>query len=392
MTASPRAPSHRALVGARGSHSVLATGLALTAAAAGALAGAASTATVPREATVERRLYLMGTEVTLAVTAGDRPAALVAAERAVVALERSEDRLSTWRPGSELSRLNRAPVGDPVPLSAALADELVAAFACAEATGGAFDPAIGALVHLWDLRGRGRIPALAEVAAALPATRPAALELRRATAIRRHPALRLEEGAWGKGAGLDAALAAVASAPGVTSAELDLGGQAGVLGTTRWTATLADPDERARPVAALELAGGSLATSGNSEHARRVDGRRIGHLLDPRTGAPARDFGSLTVWAPSGLLADCLSTGLFVMGPDTALAWTAAHPGVEAMVLERDGGRLRLRASAGLAGRVRALVPELTMSFGAAPGDLAASRKNEEAAGRTAWQRGPAAP
>jgi thiamine biosynthesis lipoprotein ApbE len=110
-------------------------------------------------------------------------------------------------------------------------------------------------------------------------------------------------------------------------------------------------------VVELTLAGGSLSTSGNGERGRRVAGEVVGHLLDPRTGAPAPDFGSLSVWAESGLLADCLSTGLFVLGPDAALAWAARHPEVGVLVLERRAGGLRARASARLAGRVRALAP-----------------------------------
>ncbi len=163
---------------------------------------------------------------------------------------------------------------------------------------------------------------------ALPGARAAMVELQGRRAVRRYAATRLEEGAWGKGAGLDAALAALRATPRVTAAWLDLGGQAAVLGDADWTATVADPADRQRAVVAIDLAGGSLSTSGNGERGLVVEGRRIGHLLDPRTGRPAADFGSLTVWAPSGLRADCLSTGLYVMGPDAALAWAAAHPEV----------------------------------------------------------------
>lgn len=392
MTAPLRRTTRRLLANRRVANAALAGGLALVAAAGGAFAGAASIDAGARQTTLERRLYLMGTEATVAVRASDRASALAAAERAVRALEATEARLSTWRPESELSRLNRAPVGSVVQLSPALAAELTAALGCAEATGGAFDPVAGPLVDLWDLRGSGRVPGPAEIAAVLPASRLEALELRGPGAIRRHPGVRIEEGAWGKGAGIDRALAALETTPAARAAWLDLGGQAAVLGNSLWTATLADPDQRDRPVVALELVGGSLSTSGNSEHALEVAGRKIGHLLDPRTGAPAPDFGSLSVWAPGGLLADCLSTGLFVMGPDAALAWAAAHRGIEVVVLEREGGSLRLRTSAGLAGRVRALVPDLSMSFEATPGGLTASRENEEAASRSAWQRGPAAP
>jgi len=97
---------------------------------------------------------------------------------------------------------------------------------------------------------------------------------------------------------------------------------------------------------------GSVATSGNSERGIAIDGRRYGHLLDPRTGRPAPDFGSLAVWAADPLLADCLSK-LYVLGPDRALAWVAAHrrlgESVEALALVSKGGKIEVRASDGLA-------------------------------------------
>ena len=332
----------------------------------------------------------MGTRLAIAVEGLDSAAARTGAEAAVEAMEAAEARLSTWSDESELARLNAAPAAQPVMLSAALAGELRGALDCATATGGAFDPAVGGLVDLWDLRGGGRLASSEELAAALPAARAATVELQGRSAVRRHAETRLEEGAWGKGAGLDAALVALQGMPRVTAAWLDLGGQAAVLGDAAWTATVADPFDRQRAVAAIDLAGGSLSTSGNGERGLVVEGRRIGHLLDPRTGRPAPDFGSMTVWAPNGLWADCLSTGLYVMGPDRALAWAAAQPDVEVLVIERDGrDALRLRGSAGLAGRVRGLVPGLAMTFDEGP---RVARKNEGAVDRIAWQRGSTAP
>jgi thiamine biosynthesis lipoprotein len=372
--------------------------------AAGAVAANHGAAPSPGPATIERQLHLMGTRLTICVDALDAAAASAGAEAAVAALETAEARLSTWRQDSELSRLNAAPAGAPVSLSTALADELREALRCAEATGGAFDPAVGGLVDSWDLRGRGRVPTTAALAAALTGAGASSVAIDGRLAVRHHAATRLEEGAWGKGAGLDAALAALQATPRVIAAWLDLGGQAAVLGDAAWTATLADPDDRQRAVAAIELAGGSLSTSGNGERGLLVEGRRIGHLLDPRSGRPVPDFGSLTVWARSGLRADCLSTGLYVMGPDTALAWAAANPEIETIVVERrPGGGLRLRASAGLAGRVRPLVPGLVMTFDegprrpsralrSTPRSAKAARKNEGAVDRFAWQRGSTAP
>jgi len=303
---------------------------------------------------------LMGTALDVAVEAADRPAGLAASERAVEALEAAEARLSTWRNDTELARLNRAPAGEPRPLSPALARDLGAARRCWQETAGAFDPAIGPLVQAWGLRTGGRLPDERERRAAVAASRMDRLRLEAGFAVRERPELVLEEGGFGKGAGLKDALAALAEAH-VARASLDLGGQVAVLGG--WVVPVADPRRRVRAVMALTIDGGSVSTSGNSERGIAVNGRRLGHILDPRTGAPARDFGSLTVWTADPLRADCLSTGLYVLGPERALRWAAAHPGVEVLALLPQAGRLRALASPGLKGRLKTLDPEMEIEF-----------------------------
>lgn len=320
----------------------------------------------PRVDTVERRLTLMGTEARLRLSAPSRPAALAASERAVRALLAAEGRLSTWTPESELARLNATALDRTVVLSPELSAELAAAFACRAATGGAFDPEIGRLVAAWGLRGGGRLPSPVEISRLVDEARQPGLELDREhrTAVRRGDRT-LEEGAWGKGAALDRALAAVGPA---VAAALDLGGQLIFSPGLATAVAVADPRDRQRPLLEIEVRGGSVSTSGNGERGLLVGGRPVGHLLDPRTGQPAPDFGSVTVWAETGLVADCLSTGLAVLGPDGALAFAAAHPGVEVVVVEVDGGgRRRARASAGLAGRVRPLDDDLELAIWKAP-------------------------
>jgi thiamine biosynthesis lipoprotein len=317
-------------------------------------------------ATVERRLGMMGTELEVRVDAPSRAVALAASEVAVRSLEAAESRLSTWRDDSELERLNRAPAGAPVQLSPRLAAELRGVQHWWRETAGAFDPGIGALVAAWGLRSGGRVPTREEREMARAAGGLAALRLAadgRATRLR--PGLRIEEGGWGKGAALDAALAALRADGRATSALLNLGGQVAVYGREGhgpWIVPVADPRDRQRPVLALTLPSGSIATSGNSEHGFERGGVRYGHLLDPRTGEPARDFGSLTAWAPEALAADALSK-LFVLGPDAAFAWARAHAGIEIVILEPLAGGLRARATAGWRGRLEALVPELEIEF-----------------------------
>ncbi|HUP42846.1 MAG TPA: FAD:protein FMN transferase, partial [Thermoanaerobaculia bacterium] len=250
------------------------------------------------------------------------------------------------------------------------------------------------------------------------------------TAVRRWPGLRIEEGGFGKGAALDAALAAAAAVPEVEQAWIDLGGQVAFYqgrstrvgrwrpsptlrvgegtrerGVIQWTEVLiAHPADRNRPLVALALdpaLGGSVATSGNSERGITVGGERRSHLLDPRTGEPAPDFGSLTVWAPTALRADCLSTGLYVLGPEAALAWAAEHPGVEVVVLRAaptadraSAGRVEVLATPGLEGRLRVLDPEgvTKISFGLArtPGGVPGNEARRGAGATDAVEAGTA--
>ena len=318
--------------------------------------------------TVERRLGGMGTNLEVKVEAANRAVALEASEVAVRALEAAEARLSTWRADTELERLNRAPVDTPVELSPRLAAELRAVQHWWRETGGAFDPGIGPLIAAWGLRSGGRVPTEQEREQARAAGGLAGLELRaNGRAVRRRPGLRIEEGGWGKGAGLDAAIEALRADGHAKAAVLNLGGQVAVYDRdgqgTSWTVPIADPRDRHRAVVTLTISSGSVATSGNSEHGFERDGVRYGHLLDPASGAPARDFGSLTVWAPTALAADCLSK-LYVLGPDAALAWAQAHKDVEVLILEAlPPSGLRARATAGWRGRLEALVPELEMEI-----------------------------
>jgi thiamine biosynthesis lipoprotein len=292
-------------------------------------------------AVVERRIVSMGTVLELRVGALDRPAALAASEEALREIERVERLLSTWKRGGPLDRLNRARPQESVGLGRETADLLAEVEAWSRRTGGAFDPTVLPLVRIWDLRGAGRIPSAAERERALEATgwRRFSFDLERAEAKRRWGA-GIDEGAWGKGYALDAA-AGTLMRSGVREAVLDLGGQVSAIGPA--TVAIADPRGRRRTAASLDIVDESVSTSGNSERGIFVAGRRVGHLLDPRTGQPAPDFGSVTVVAPSGLAADILSTAFFVLGPEKGLELSRRLRGQgfenEAFFLVvRDGG------------------------------------------------------
>lgn len=307
-------------------------------------------------ATVERHVVAMGTSLRFTVTGADRTAALFASEAAVRAVEATEQRLSTWRADSELARFAAAPVGELFPASAELRGELRRAAGWRDATQGAFDVDLGELLAIYDLRGAGRWPSERELAAVMRrrADPPITISAR---GLQKQRGVAFDAGGFGKGAGLDAA-AAAALASGASAAEFDFGGQLHLAGDVRARdVELADPRDRTRRVLRVRVAGGSVATTANSERRRSVGGRALGHVLDPRTGAPAADFGAVTVFAPSAFDADCLSTACYVLGPANALLLAERTAGVELVVVEMTAvGELRVRASSGLRGRVEPLL------------------------------------
>ncbi len=306
-------------------------------------------------AVVERRLAAMGTVLDLSVSGPDRETALAASEAAAGEIARVEELLTTWRPGGPLDRLNAAGPGEAVILGGEVAGLLAAVLEWSERTGRAFDPTVLPLVRAWDLRGRGRVPAGSELARALAATGPEQFRVDPATAGARRLSADagIDEGAWGKGYALDRAIGELRRA-GVRETLLDLGGQVSTIG--RATVAIADPRDRRRTAAFLSIAGESVSTSGNSERGLLVGGRRIGHLLDPRTGYPAPDFGSATVVAPSGLAADILSTAFFVLGPEKGLELSEklrrhGQPNEALFLVVSDGG-WKVVASPGLRSRL----------------------------------------
>ena len=311
---------------------------------------------------VERRLRAMGTELRIIVDGPGRAEAIAASEHAAQAVWAAEARLSTWLPDSETSRFNAGLAGEPVPISPLLKRDLSDALRCSVETRGAFTPGLGRLVQAWGLRVGGRRPDDAEIEAVLPALHVENLVLEQGTATRLDPRFIIEEGAFGKGVGLDDALSALTGTP-ASAAVLDLGGQVAVWGEAAVTVEVADPRDRWRVALNLDVRHGSVATTGNSERGIVVDGKHLGHVLDPATGRPSEDFGSLTVWTERAVRADCLSTALYVMGPARALDWAAGRPDVGVVVVEAGERGLLARASANLRGRLQPATADVKLLF-----------------------------
>ncbi|HET7747148.1 MAG TPA: FAD:protein FMN transferase [Vicinamibacteria bacterium] len=285
---------------------------------------------------VHRRAMACRFEVALS---GEDAAHVAAAREALDAVDRIEAALSVFRPDSALSALNRRAAHAPVPVDEELFALLVRCREIHVATDGAFDITTTPLSRAWGfLRRAGRLPSPEEIAAARAAVGLAHVRLdeaRRSVAFDRE-GVELNLGAIGKGHALDR-VAAGLGASGLTRALLSAGGSSALAVGGPFPIDLRP--RAAGPTAHLTLwlRDGALGMSGAGLQFFEKDGRRYGHVLDPRTGWPAGGVRSAMVVATRAADADALSTAFLVGGPALAARYCAAHRDVLALVVPDDG-------------------------------------------------------
>lgn len=301
--------------------------------------------------TPERRVQriALGTLVEIVVRDADGARAAELIERAFAEIARLEALLSEWRPGSEISRLSTSAGGAALDLSPETADVLIRARAIAEETDGAFDPTVLPLVRLFGFAGgTPRLPSAREVDRARAHVGWRKLEVQasppRARLTERGMAVGL--GAIGKGFIADRALAEM-RAHGASAALVKAAGDfAGFGGTALrpWPIAIEDPDRPGEILATFDLQHGGVSTSAPTYRHFEAKGARTHHILDPRTGWPARGARSVTVIAGEATRSDAWSTALFVMGAQGPRA-LAAQRDLRGVILLEDGTRF---VSAGL--------------------------------------------
>jgi thiamine biosynthesis lipoprotein len=272
------------------------------------------------------------------IDAGRYRKAAPAALAALDLVDRLEDQLSIFRPESEISRLNRDAAWDAVEVEPRLFALLAEAVELYHDTAGAYDVTSGQLSRVWGFtRREGRLPDADELEAARARVGSEHLELDRAARSVRflRPGLEINLGSIGKGYALDRAAEQLA-AEGIENFLLH-GGASSVLARgdndgEPWLVGVRNPLVPEERVGHLRLADRALATSGAASQHFVHDGRRYGHIIDPRTGWPAEGVLTATVLAPSAARADALSTAFYIMGTQAAQEYCRSHGEVGAVM------------------------------------------------------------
>ena len=291
----------------------------------------------------------MACQFTVYLNAGQYAAGTEKAIAALDLVDRLEDQLSVYRPGSELSLLNQHAAERPVAAEAGLFELLRLALEIGRETDGAFDITSGPLSKAWGFfRRKGRFPDAKEISNALAqvGARQVRLDEEQRTVAFDLSGVEVNVNGIGKGYALDRAAEQLRAAG--LEHFLIHGGQSSVLASGShaaregggWSVGLRHPLRPERRLAEFFLKDRALGTSGAGTQHFHFNGKRYGHVIDPRSGMPADGVYSATVLAPSAAAADALATAFYVLGPVGTGRDRAAHDDVSAVLVtpaKREG-------------------------------------------------------
>jgi thiamine biosynthesis lipoprotein len=261
-------------------------------------------------------------------------------------VERLEGKLSVYRQDGDLAFINRCAAEAPVRADAEVYRLLRWAVRLSETTAGAFDSTAGALVKAWGFfQGPRRVPSDEERCRAMAVSgwqRVRFDDAERTIQFAQH-GLEFNLGGIGKGFAIDRALQVVRREFGIRCALMQ-GGQSSLAGIGSppgeprgWPVAigdpLANPNGGDRRLAILHLRDRALGTSGSANQFFVQHGRQYGHILDPRTGWPARGVYSASAIAPTATEADALATAFYVMGFEAARQYCREHTDVGAVMV-----------------------------------------------------------
>lgn len=261
------------------------------------------------------------------------------------AVDRVDRQMSTWKPESDLNRLNAAPVGEWVAIPRELMAVLAESLKIGRATRGAFDIGVGGLVSAWGFGPGTRQPDQLRIAAASERPRAAtteALQLDVTTSRARKAApLTLDLSGIAKGFGVDE-MARVMDAFGLSSWLVGIDGEMRARGLkpdgVPWAVAHERPDRHSREaMGVIELTDMAVATSGNYRHWVEMDGTLLSHTMDPGTHRPiANGIASVSVLATTCMAADAWATAFMVLGAKAA-SRLAADLGMGTIFVFDDG-------------------------------------------------------
>ena len=280
----------------------------------------------------------MGTLFTITLYATNEVSAQAAADAAFVKVAALNQTMTDYDPESELMRLCRQPVGQPVPVNAELFEILAESRRVAELSEGAFDPTIGPVVRLWRRARRTEtLPSPEQLAHAQESVgwRKLSLDVQNRTVTLLATNMQLDLGGIAKGYAADAALK-VLREQGIRSALVAASGDIAAgdapPGQSGWHVSIGTPFQREGKERTLTLRNAAVSTSGDSEQFVVIEGKHYSHIVDPRTGMGLTNRCQVSIIAPHATQTDALATTVSILGAEQGVALIKSEPCTSAII------------------------------------------------------------
>jgi len=281
---------------------------------------------------------IMGTRVAVELWHSDAALAERCSAQVISEMQRIDERMSSYKASSELSRINANAASRDVELSAELQHLISRSLYFSEISHGAFDITYASVGYRYDYRKRQQ-PGAEWLAQRLPAIDYRHIQLEAGKIHFSNPAVRIDLGGIAKGYAVDRAIDLLREC-GITRAMVSAGGDSRIIGDREgrpWVIGIRHPRDPDGIALRLPLSDTAISTSGDYERYFIANGERIHHIINPKTGRSASASWSATVIGPDAMTTDALSTTIFILGAVEGLALVESLAEIDAIIIDSNG-------------------------------------------------------
>jgi len=285
----------------------------------------------------------MGCRFDITVVSEQKDSADKYIDLAINEISRIEKLVSSWDEASQTSEINRNAGIKPVKVDKELIGLIERSLAISKLTDGAFDVTFASMDKIWKFDGTmTQMPDSDKVKESVKRVGfdKIVIDKQAQTVFLKEKGMKMGFGAIGKGYAADKAKALLIS-KGVKAGIINASGDMNTWGKQPdgkdWFVAITNPLDKHKAFATLPLKGGAVVTSGDYEKFVMFNGQRYAHIINPKTGYPAKGIISVSVFARSAELADALATSVFVMGKDVGIDRINQLPNTECIVVDDKG-------------------------------------------------------
>lgn len=291
----------------------------------------------------KRKLWMLGSPFEVTAVAKDTMAANIYIDMAVAETKRIENLISDWIPTTQISEVNKNAGIKPVKVNNEVFELVERSLKISEITDGAFDISYASMDKIWKFDGTmTTMPTKEAIKKSVEKIgyKNIILDKKEQTIFLKIAGMKLGLGGIGQGYIADK-IKDLLFLNGCISGIINVSGDINAWGKQPdgklWTIGIVNPLNKNKIFATFPLEDSAVETSGSYEKYVIFDGIRYSHIIDPRTGYPAKGVVSVSVFAKQTEIADALATGIFVMGVEVGLDLVNQIKGVECIIVDDQG-------------------------------------------------------